>query len=148
MRYLMAFVLLTCSIAPAQTPATQPTLEQLMSQDRPATPATQAAASAPDIFDKISAEQELQRLTTQDRAVTPIPSTAVTTALGNGRFQLIEAEVTSANIRSDGNSAIVTDKKLFKIDTLTGESWYFFSAARDGKLTEGWYPVGELSPKQ
>jgi len=74
---------------------------------------------------------------------TPTPAVSTVATFGNGRFQLLQADV--AEQGPDGT--VFTAKEVFKIDTLTGESWHFLATNKDGKLLEGWIPIEELVRK-
>jgi hypothetical protein len=58
------------------------------------------------------------------------------------RFQLFNAEYNSALIQTS-KTTVFTEKKLFKIDTQTGETWMLIDVFKDGQDIKYWKKINE-----
>jgi len=56
------------------------------------------------------------------------------------RFQLFNAEYNSSSIQLS-KTTIFLEKRLFKIDTQTGETWMLFDVLKDGRDIKYWRPI-------
>ena len=62
----------------------------------------------------------------------------------NTRFQLFNAEYNSALIQT-AKTTVFSEKKLFKIDTTTGETWMLIDIFKDGRDLKYWKKIKESS---
>ena len=62
------------------------------------------------------------------------------------RFQLFNAEYNSALIQTS-KTTVFTEKKLFKIDTQTGETWMLIDVFKEGQDIKYWKKIKEASSK-
>lgn len=62
------------------------------------------------------------------------------------RFQLFNAEYNSALIQTS-KTTVFTEKKLFKIDTETGETWMLIDVFKDGQDIKYWKKIKESRGK-
>ena len=60
------------------------------------------------------------------------------------RYQLFNAEYNSATIQRS-QTTIFLEKRLFKIDAQTGETWMLIDAIRDGRDIKYWKKITEKS---
>ena len=65
---------------------------------------------------------------------------------GETRFQLFNAEYNSALIQTS-KTTVFTEKKLFKIDTQTGETWMLIDVFKEGQDIKYWKKIKEVSGK-
>lgn len=65
---------------------------------------------------------------------------------GETRFQLFNAEYNSAVIQTS-KTTIFNEKKLFKIDTQTGETWMLIDVFKEGQDIKYWKKIKEASGK-
>ena len=73
----------------------------------------------------------------------------LSTALGDpraekGRFQLFNAEYRSTFVQKSKTTGF-DEKKLFKIDTQTGETWMLIDVMREGQDRKYWQKIKEGS---
>jgi hypothetical protein len=61
---------------------------------------------------------------------------------GKRRFQLFNAEYNSALIQTS-KTTVFTEKKLFKIDTKTGETWMLIDVFKEGQDIKYWEKIKE-----
>ena len=61
---------------------------------------------------------------------------------GNTRFQLFNAEYNSALIQTS-KTTVFNEKKLFKIDTQTGETWMLIDVFKEGQDIKYWKKIKE-----
>jgi hypothetical protein len=62
------------------------------------------------------------------------------------RFQLFNAEYNSALIQTS-KTTVFTEKKLFKIDTQTGETWMLIDVFKEGQDIKYWKKIKEATGK-
>lgn len=67
-------------------------------------------------------------------------------APGEARFQLFNAEYNSALIQTS-KTTVFAEKKLFKIDTQTGETWMLIDFFKEGRDIKYWKKIKEASDK-
>ena len=78
--------------------------------------------------------------------VTAGPLYSAEQAHGKTRFRLFNAEYNSALIQTS-KTTVFTEKKLFKIDTQTGETWLLIDVFKDGQDIKYWKKIKEESGK-
>ena len=65
-----------------------------------------------------------------------------------GRFQLLQAKFIAASKNKDNSIASFPMEGVFKIDTVTGETWIFFSITAEGEGgRREWRPIETLPHK-
>ena len=58
----------------------------------------------------------------------------------NARFKLFNAEYNSVLIQTS-KTTVFNEKKLFKIDTITGKTWMFIDVFKEGKDIKYWKEI-------
>lgn len=65
---------------------------------------------------------------------------------GEPRFQLFNAEYNSALIQTS-KTTVFNEKKLFKIDTQTGETWMLIDVFKEGQDIKYWKKIKEAAER-
>ncbi len=80
--------------------------------------------------------------------LTPLPVQAQKTAeAGSGRFFLFNAEYNSATIQTS-KTTIFLEKRLFKIDRKTGDTWMLIDQIRNGRDIKYWKKINNRDRKK
>ena len=74
--------------------------------------------------------------------LSPNPGWCADKAPANERFKLFNAEYNSATIQKS-QTTIFLEKRLFKIDTLTGETWMLIDVIKEGQDIKYWKKITE-----
>ena len=64
----------------------------------------------------------------------------------NARFQLFNAEYNSALIQTS-KTTVFAEKKLFKIDSMTGKTWMLIDVFKEGKDIKYWKEIKNTPDK-
>ena len=64
----------------------------------------------------------------------------------NARFKLFNAEYNSALIQTS-KTTVFAEKKLFKIDTMTGKTWMLIDVFKEGKDIKYWKEIKNTPDK-
>lgn len=64
----------------------------------------------------------------------------------NARFRLFNAEYNSALIQKT-KTTVFSEKKLFKIDTMTGKTWMLIDVFKEGKDIKYWREIKNAPDK-
>ena len=76
-----------------------------------------------------------------------IPGWCADKVKANERFKLFNAEYNSATIQK-GQTTIFLEKRLFKIDTLTGETWMLIDVIKEDEDIKYWKKITEKKGSQ
>jgi len=66
-----------------------------------------------------------------------------------GRFQLFQGRYSVTSRRKDNSVAVAPQEGIFKIDTVTGQTWVYFKAIiEDERIISDWEPIGPQPPQK
>jgi hypothetical protein len=79
-------------------------------------------------------------------AATAVVSTEAAAADATNRFKLFNAEYNST-LKQASKTTVFTEKRLYKLDTRTGETWILIDVMQDGKDIRYWKKI-ENAPEK